>query len=160
MSDKFFGLYRGTVIDNKDPLGQMRITAFIPDVLGEIKSSWALPCVPPGVKLIPTIGTKIWIEFEAGDPSRPVWIGTTGDPGVSIGDVKKNISGVSTSITVATRKNISRRKAISAIEAVGIDASRSFFFLIMSQVLFVSIKVTDLHLTYNKLLLYFVQCVN
>ncbi len=40
MSDKFFGLYCGTVIDNKDPLGQMRITAFIPDVLGEIKSSW------------------------------------------------------------------------------------------------------------------------
>ena len=36
---------------------------------------------------------------------------------------------VSTSITVATRKNISRRNAISAIEDVGILASDNFLFL-------------------------------
>ena len=101
MNNKFFGLYRGTVINNKDPLGRMRIVARIPDVLGESPSSWALPCVPPGVRLVPAIGTRTWIEFEAGDPDYPVWIGTTGDPGVYIDDVSSDnpIMGVSTSIT-------------------------------------------------------------
>ncbi len=101
MSNKFFGIYRGTVLDNKDPLGQMRIKTLVPNVFGDNTSFWALPCVPPGVKLVPTIGANVWIEFEAGKPSHPVWIGTMGDSGVSIGDVSGDttIPGVSMSVT-------------------------------------------------------------
>ena len=42
--------------------------------------SWALPCVPyagttSGFFAIPPVGAGIWIEFEAGDVSRPIWSG-------------------------------------------------------------------------------------
>jgi Type VI secretion system/phage-baseplate injector OB domain len=43
---RFFGKYRGLVIDNLDPLQIGRIQAQVPDVLGEAPSSWALPCIP------------------------------------------------------------------------------------------------------------------
>ena len=36
---------------------------------------WALPCVPPGLELMPKVGDVVWVEFEAGDPSYPVWMG-------------------------------------------------------------------------------------
>jgi hypothetical protein len=44
-------------------------------------SSWALPCAPyagtgAGFFSIPPIGAGVWIEFEAGDVSRPIWSGT------------------------------------------------------------------------------------
>ena len=34
------------MIDNKDPLKLGRITAQVPDVLGDEASTWALPCLP------------------------------------------------------------------------------------------------------------------
>ena len=76
MSDQYFGLYRGVVVDNEDPQGMMRIEVSVPDVFGPEVASWAAACVPPGVKSLPELGRLVWIEFEAGDPSRPVWIGT------------------------------------------------------------------------------------
>jgi hypothetical protein len=77
MSDQYFGPYRGTVTDNDDPSGRMRIRVRVPDVLGEL-DAWALPCVPPGVESVPEVGTVVWIEFEAGDSEHPVWMGTLG----------------------------------------------------------------------------------
>ena len=43
---KFFGKYRGTVINNIDPLQQGRLMVEVPDVLSLAPSSWAVPCVP------------------------------------------------------------------------------------------------------------------
>ena len=49
MSDKkFFGKYRGTVLNNIDPMMMGRIQAIVPDVTGLIPSSWAMPCFPGG----------------------------------------------------------------------------------------------------------------
>ena len=47
MSDgnKFFGKYRGTVIDIQDPLMTGRIKANVPDVLSDKPSGWALAWV-------------------------------------------------------------------------------------------------------------------
>ena len=78
--ERFYGKYRGTVADVNDPESLGRIKASVPEVLGEMDSPWALPCVPyagPGMGsyLIPPVGAGVWIEFEAGDPSRPVWTG-------------------------------------------------------------------------------------
>ena len=43
-TDRFFGKYRGLVAINVDPLGQGRLKAIVPEVLGVVPSSWALPC--------------------------------------------------------------------------------------------------------------------
>lgn len=81
MSDSpFYGKYRGTVINNIDPLLIGRIQAMVPDVAGFIPSSWAMPCVPVaginmGVFTVPPIGAGVWIEFERGDPDYPIWVG-------------------------------------------------------------------------------------
>jgi Type VI secretion system/phage-baseplate injector OB domain len=53
----------------------------VPEVLGEVKSPWALPCAPyagtnQGFFALPEVGAGVWIEFEAGDPSRPIWVGS------------------------------------------------------------------------------------
>lgn len=77
---KFYGKYRGTVMVNVDPEQRGRITAMVPDVLGLIPSSWAMPCFPiagkqQGTYFIPQIGAGVWIEFENGDPSYPIWTG-------------------------------------------------------------------------------------
>jgi hypothetical protein len=80
---KFFGKYRGTVINNIDPLQEGRLMLEVPDVLSLSPSSWALPCVPlagptgppMGVYLVPPIGAGVWVEFEKGDPDYPIWVG-------------------------------------------------------------------------------------
>jgi hypothetical protein len=80
---KFYGKYRGTVINNIDPLFSGRLLVEVPDVLFLVPSSWALPCVPlagpagppMGVYMVPPIGTPVWVEFEKGDPSYPIWVG-------------------------------------------------------------------------------------
>lgn len=79
-TDRFYGKYRGLVLINIDPLGQGRLKALVPEVLGIVPSTWALPVTPyagllSGLFTIPTIGSGVWIEFEAGDVSRPVWTG-------------------------------------------------------------------------------------
>ena len=76
MTEQYFGPYQGIVTDNEDPSGLMRIKACVPAVLGEQITSWALPCVPPGVTAVPEIGTHVWIEFMAGDLLHPIWMGT------------------------------------------------------------------------------------
>ena len=73
--------------DNQDPLKIGRIQATVPEVLGDVTSGWALPCAPyagagVGLYTIPAVDAGVWIEFEAGDPSRPIWSGAwwgTGD---------------------------------------------------------------------------------
>ena len=81
MSDtKFYGKYRGTVISNLDPMQTGRLMVQVPDVLGLIPSTWALPCWPvtglqSGVFVLPLIGSGVWVEFEQGDPDYPIWTG-------------------------------------------------------------------------------------
>lgn len=79
-ADKYYGKYRGTVLNNIDPEQRGRIMAMVPDVLGITPSNWALPCVPiagkqAGTFMVPQIGSGVWIEFEQGDPDYPIWVG-------------------------------------------------------------------------------------
>ena len=79
----FYGKYRGTVINNVDPMMRGRLLLEVPDVVGFTPSSWAEPCVPlagpsgppMGVYMVPPIGAGVWVEFEQGDPSKPIWVG-------------------------------------------------------------------------------------
>lgn len=79
-ADRFYGKYRGIVLNNLDPTQTGRLQAMVPEVLGEIPSGWALPCQPftgtgAGLYAVPQPGAGVWIEFEAGDASRPIWSG-------------------------------------------------------------------------------------
>ncbi len=77
---QFLGKYRGTVLNNADPMQMGRIQALVPDVYGVVPSTWALPCVPmagpqAGEFVLPPIGAAVWIEFEQGNQDYPIWSG-------------------------------------------------------------------------------------
>lgn len=78
---KYFGKYRGTVVNNVDPEQRARIQVMVPDVSGFALSSWALPSVPfagmqMGFFALPLIGAGVWVEFEQGDLDYPIWVGS------------------------------------------------------------------------------------
>jgi len=75
-----YGKYRGTVVNNIDPLQIGRIQVMVADLAGFVPGTWAMPCVPTagintGVFTVPMIGAGVWIEFERGDADYPVWVG-------------------------------------------------------------------------------------
>ena len=80
---RYFGKYRGTVTINIDPELRGRIICEVPDVLGPVPSSWCEACVPlagptgppMGAYFVPPIGAGVWVEFEQGDPNKPIWTG-------------------------------------------------------------------------------------
>ena len=67
------GIYRGVITDAVDPSGLNRLYVSIPVITGS-NSVWAFPCV---VGQMPQVqaGSGVWIAFEGGDVSYPVWIG-------------------------------------------------------------------------------------
>ncbi len=82
-SNKYYGKYRGVVVNNVDPMRMGRLQITVPDVLSLIPSTWAEPCVPlagptgppMGAYLVPPIGAGVWVEFEQGNPDYPIWVG-------------------------------------------------------------------------------------
>lgn len=79
-AQRHYGKFRGTVVNNVDPMQIGRLQVMVPDVSNIMLSSWAMPCVPVaginmGMFTVPLIGAGVWIEFEQGDPDYPVWVG-------------------------------------------------------------------------------------
>ncbi|HEX5606790.1 MAG TPA: phage baseplate assembly protein V [Candidatus Binatia bacterium] len=77
---RYYGKYRGMVINNVDPLQIGRLQVQVSDIGGLIPSSWAMPCFPltgkqMGAYMIPQIGAGVWVEFEQGNPDYPIWSG-------------------------------------------------------------------------------------
>lgn len=87
---KYYGKFRGFVVDNQDPQKRARLKVRVPSVLADSETGWALPCLPfggladIGLFLVPEVDSQIWVEFEEGEISRPIWVGTfwqqQGDP--------------------------------------------------------------------------------
>jgi uncharacterized protein involved in type VI secretion and phage assembly len=79
LRNRFYGKYRGTVTEvDTNQVG--RIKAKVPAVLGETETGWCMPCVPyagddVGFAFLPEVGSGVWIEFEGGDVSFPIWSG-------------------------------------------------------------------------------------
>jgi uncharacterized protein involved in type VI secretion and phage assembly len=76
---RFYGKYRGTVT-KVDAKHVPRIKAKVPAVLGDQETGWCMPCVPyagdkAGIAFLPEEGAGVWIEFEGGDVSFPIWSG-------------------------------------------------------------------------------------
>ena len=88
-SKRSYGKYRATVVQNVDPELRGRILCLVPDVLGLVPSSWCEACTPlagptgppMGVYMVPPIGAGVWVEFEQGDPGKPIWTGCRFAPG-------------------------------------------------------------------------------
>ena len=83
---KFFGMYRGVVLDNADPLKAGRLRLQVPQVLGDNPTGWAWGVFPTGVASIaPEVGSGVFVMFEGGDLFYPIWTGgfaplTVGNP--------------------------------------------------------------------------------
>ena len=78
--NKYFGKYRAIVVEINDPEKRGRIKVKCPSVLGESRSNWCEPCVPiaydnGGDFCLPKINETAWIEFEAGDVNKPIYVG-------------------------------------------------------------------------------------
>jgi len=78
VQNRFYGKYRGVVTDVD--ASTMRVKASVPSVLPNGGTGWAMPCVPyagpqVGVIMLPEVGSGVWIEFEGGDVSYPIWVG-------------------------------------------------------------------------------------
>ncbi len=73
---KFYGIYRGLVIDNLDPAQRKRLKVKVPAVENDVDLGWALPCIPNVSEAPLPAGAAVWVMFEGGDPIRPVWMGT------------------------------------------------------------------------------------
>ncbi len=83
VEQRFYGKYRGIVVDNQDPVKLGRLKLKVPSVLGaDVVTGWAQPCAPyggtadQGFLFIPDIGAGVWTEFEEGDLEFPIWTGT------------------------------------------------------------------------------------
>lgn len=95
---RYYSTYRAIVINNNDELNMNRVHVYIPSVQNGIKI-WALPksttiggCFH-GLKLTtPLVGEVVYIEFEGGDPLRPLWSYHGWATGETPDDLKDNNS--------------------------------------------------------------------
>lgn len=81
VQSRFYGKYRGFVVDNRDPEKRGRLKLRVPSVLGDQDTGWALPCLPfgglanQGIFMVPEVDAQVWAEFEEGNVDRPIWVG-------------------------------------------------------------------------------------
>lgn len=89
VDQRYFGKYHGFVVDNQDPKRRGRLRLIVPEVLGDVPSGWAEACVPYGGTRncgnfdVPPVTrgsdgsytTGVWVEFRAGNPQYPIWVG-------------------------------------------------------------------------------------
>jgi len=74
-----FGIYRGIIQHIDDPLKKGRVRLRIPQVLANEITDWVWLKETPMLRTsVPKIGQGVWIMFEGGNASYPLWIGTFG----------------------------------------------------------------------------------
>ena len=77
----YYGVYRGTCMDNEDPEEQGRIHVRVPAVTGkDTIGNWAWPMSSwagrdSGMFVVPDVGDPVYVMFEGGKASYPIWTG-------------------------------------------------------------------------------------
>lgn len=72
---KYYGKYSGEVTDNEDPDKRGSIKVKVPTMFGSQMEVWARPCFPTAHFYVPPVAARVWIEFEAGNPNYPLYVG-------------------------------------------------------------------------------------
>jgi hypothetical protein len=110
-SGRYFGKYRARVTDAvTDPKTLGRIKAVCPVVLGEEELGWALPSPPMGGGVntgqlrLPLVNDYVWLEFEEGDPSRPIWSHGPWGRRAGVSTVPRHSRGVNDSTDYSRRE--------------------------------------------------------
>ena len=73
MADRYYGVY-GALVDGNDA-GEGVLSVTVPAVFPAGEVVQARPCLPYGVLFLPEKGDKVWVQFEGGEPTLPVWTG-------------------------------------------------------------------------------------
>jgi Type VI secretion system/phage-baseplate injector OB domain len=120
VSQRHYGKYRGTVVNNVDPYQQGRLLVSVPGIL---ITNWAMPCVPVtdvlmGTFARPRIGANVWVEFERGDPDKPIWVGCYWGKG-EVPALAKAAYAVPPTNTVITVETASSGLSISDVPLAG-----------------------------------------
>ncbi|HWM08421.1 MAG TPA: phage baseplate assembly protein V [Solirubrobacteraceae bacterium] len=80
IENRYFGKYRGTVVDRADPQQLGRLKLKVPSVLADAVTGWAWPAASYagkgiGLFAIPQVGDVVWVEFAEGELDQPLWTG-------------------------------------------------------------------------------------
>ncbi len=77
---RYYAVYKGQVVDNKDPDFSGRLKLKVPQVWGnDVHEYWAPSRGMPsggdglGLFLIPNVGDIVWVSFQNGDMRFPIW---------------------------------------------------------------------------------------
>ena len=74
----FAGVYRATVVNNRDPKKQRRLQVELTTSVGHF-TDWVWPIEPANISTeVPDIGQGVWVHFQAGDHEYPTWSGSFG----------------------------------------------------------------------------------
>ena len=105
MFNRYYGIYRGIVIDNVDPESRGRCRVLIPSIGHQSDKNvqpnlYAIPCMtglsvgksgqPHGCFFPPDIGDQVFIVFEDGLPSNPIYLGGWVHAGTENGGVLRS----------------------------------------------------------------------
>lgn len=129
-NEKIFGKFRAVVKNVEDPekLGRIKVECF--EIYGDGLSPWAWPCFPYGGSLdngifFPVeINSGVWIEFEQGYISNPIWSGVWWTKPNNINEMPTEIqNNYSTNILSGTK--LIKTKSGHKIEFNDKDGSRS-----------------------------------
>jgi len=77
--NRYYSIYPGMVYANHDPEQRCRLMVIVPAVSGnDFINHWALPFGMPagdgiGAVHIPKKGEQVWVMFDHGDPTKPIW---------------------------------------------------------------------------------------
>jgi Type VI secretion system/phage-baseplate injector OB domain len=78
-ANRAYGIYRGTVVDNRDPLSKNRLRVKVPQLFGTNTLDWAWPREDASTRVAPpVVGQGVLVMFEGGDVAFPIWVGTFG----------------------------------------------------------------------------------